>query len=369
MMHVNDNCVGKKRKSCSTARRISRLQEAVECVSKKYEDEFDDYLSDDESHWSSQHLVTTLNMQQPQVVNFQQSNIFQEHAVSPEVLKPESDFTVPQGFEPDFDVLECGGQPLHTHFHEEVEILQQGDGVQRKLEEVQKMMKEEVGGQEQLKSQESQEDCQPSPNLTSKRLLALQTVDILQASKEIGSFVLMNLLCDACFSRNKFVWKDMVCIVDEDDVVDQFLRCLDEDLNIHSIQEDGFGDEDVNSGVLQIPELHIGDSRVFQVFELHGIDSGVSQVPEVQILDLQTSSLPEFTKLQSTVVSQANMIKKLSFELENERYLNMVASNEAVRKISQLQEEKALLKMECSQVRAEFDLHKVYCWEVHDALK
>ena len=27
------------------------------------------------------------------------------------------------------------------------------------------------------------------------------------------------------------------------------------------------------------------------------------------------------------------------------------------------------MKMECSQVRAEFDLHKLYCWEVHDALK
>ncbi|MCO5547760.1 hypothetical protein L7F22_001212 [Adiantum nelumboides] len=48
---------------------------------------------------------------------------------------------------------------------------------------------------------------------------------------------------------------------------------------------------------------------------------------------------------------------------------NIVMANEAVSKISKLQEEKALLSMKCSQTQAEFDLHFSYCCEVHDALK
>ncbi|MCO5552215.1 hypothetical protein L7F22_005727 [Adiantum nelumboides] len=63
------------------------------------------------------------------------------------------------------------------------------------------------------------------------------------------------------------------------------------------------------------------------------------------------------------------MINNLSLELENERNSNMVTTNEAISKISQLQEEKALLSMECSQVQGEFDLHFSYCCEFHDALK
>ncbi|MCO5613098.1 hypothetical protein L7F22_067372 [Adiantum nelumboides] len=63
------------------------------------------------------------------------------------------------------------------------------------------------------------------------------------------------------------------------------------------------------------------------------------------------------------------MIDNLSLELENERNSNIIVTNEAIFKINQLQVEKALLRMECSPVLDEFDLHFSYCCEVHDALK
>ncbi|MCO5560240.1 hypothetical protein L7F22_013851 [Adiantum nelumboides] len=63
------------------------------------------------------------------------------------------------------------------------------------------------------------------------------------------------------------------------------------------------------------------------------------------------------------------MINNLSLKLENERNSNMVMANEAVSKICQLQEEKASLMVEISQVQTEADLHFFYCCEVHDALK
>ncbi|MCO5604383.1 hypothetical protein L7F22_058548 [Adiantum nelumboides] len=51
------------------------------------------------------------------------------------------------------------------------------------------------------------------------------------------------------------------------------------------------------------------------------------------------------------------MINNLSLELENETNSNMVVANDAVYKISQLQEEKALLRMECSQYNEIEDLN------------
>ncbi|MCO5596583.1 hypothetical protein L7F22_050648 [Adiantum nelumboides] len=73
------------------------------------------------------------------------------------------------------------------------------------------------------------------------------------------------------------------------------------------------------------------------------------QVPEQKVTDLQKNVVLEFDELQILIVPQVKMINNLSLELKNEKNSNMVMANEAVSKINQLQEEKALLSMECSQ--------------------
>ncbi|MCO5558773.1 hypothetical protein L7F22_012360 [Adiantum nelumboides] len=165
-------------------------------------------------------------------------------------------------------------------------------------------------------------------------------VEVMQSSKGMegseGMLVPKNLqeiefVKDQCIEWEEMkIDEDIMCFDDDDDVMNEFLMFVDEEYHTSDIPTNVFDEEDVFFGVLKTESQF---SRV-----------DISYLsPEQKSNDFQRDLVLEFAKFQSLTLSQAKMINSPPLDLNNEQYSSQVATNQAIFKIDQLQEEKQSL--------------------------